>query len=105
MQDLLVPENLLNPVLVKHVKEIEAAEKAQVKGQKAQETAQENAREQGGQMAGRWAAHASPHCKIESSPMDWIKPPHRGEPAALRTETRTIGSMPFASLLVTSATA
>ena len=48
MQDLLVPENLLNPVLVKHVKEIEAAEKAQVKGQKAQE----NAQEQGGQKAG-----------------------------------------------------
>ena len=48
----MVPENLLNPVLVKKVKEIEAAEKAQVKGQKAQETAQENAREQGGQMAG-----------------------------------------------------
>ena len=48
----MVPEYLLNPVLVKKVKEIEAAEKAQVKGQKAQETAQENAREQGGQMAG-----------------------------------------------------
>ena len=48
----MVPENLLNPVLVKKVKEIEAAEKAQVKGQKAQETAQENAQEQGGQMAG-----------------------------------------------------
>ena len=47
MQDLLVPENLLNPVLVKKVKEIEAAEKAQVKGQKAQE----NAQEQGGQKA------------------------------------------------------
>ena len=42
----MVPENLLNPVLVKHVKEIEAAEKAQVKGQK------EKAQEQGGQKAG-----------------------------------------------------
>ena len=52
MQDLLVSANMLNPVLVKKVKEIEAAEKAQVKGHKAQETAQESAREQGGQMAG-----------------------------------------------------
>ena len=44
MQELVVPENLLNPVLVKKVNEIEAAEKAQVKGK-------ENAQERGGQKA------------------------------------------------------
>ena len=49
----MVPENLLHPVLAKKVKEVEAAEKAQVKGQKAQDNAQDNAQEQDGQMAGK----------------------------------------------------
>ncbi len=46
MQELLAPENLLNPVLVKRVRDIEVAEKAQMKGT-------ENAQEQDGQQAGK----------------------------------------------------